>query len=277
MEEMVAATEHTLADGVVVDCMNPGETDIIYKEIFDDKVYARHGIKISDGDTVIDIGANIGLFALFAKQKGASAKVYCFEPAPETFSILEKNVKRFELDEVKLFNAGIAEKRGEATLYFMPKFTVSSTFEPDDSIEQLQRNEDFTVNALATSSNWLIATAFRLLPQFLQKRIARRVMNAYAPRVSVSCPLLSVSDVIEEQGLGQVDLLKVDAEGIEDGILAGIADEHWPRIQQVTVEVHRGKEQLEKVESLLRGHGFEIVTEASPASPAEPMVYARRA
>ena len=46
---------------------------------------------------------------------------------------------------------------------------------------------------------------------------------------------------------------------------------------QVTVEVHRGKEQLEKVESLLRGHGFEIVTEASPASPAEPMVYARRA
>lgn len=277
MEEMVAATEHTLADGVVVDCMNPGETDIIYKEIFDDKVYARHGIKISDGDTVIDIGANIGLFALFAKQKGARAKVYCFEPAPETFRILEKNVKRFELDEVKLFNAGIAEKRGEATLYFMPKFTVSSTFEPDDSIEQLQRNEEFTVNALATSSNWLIATAFRLLPPFLQKRIARRVMNAYAERVSVSCPLLSVSDVIEEQGLGQVDLLKVDAEGIEDGILAGIADEHWPRIQQVTVEVHRGKEQLEKVESLLRGHGFEIVTEASPASPAEPMVYARRA
>ena len=102
-------------------------------------------------------------------------------------------------------------------------------------------------------------------------------MNAYAERVSVSCPLLSVSDVIEEQELGQVDLLKVDAEGIEDGILAGIADEHWPRIQQVTVEVHRGKEQLEKVESLLRGHGFEIVTEASPASPAEPMVYARRA
>ena len=85
---MVAATEHRLADGVVVDCMNPGETDIIYKEIFDDKVYARHGIEISDGDTVIDIGANIGLFALFAKQEGSRAKIYCFEPAPETKEIL---------------------------------------------------------------------------------------------------------------------------------------------------------------------------------------------
>ena len=119
-------------------------------------------------------------------------------------------MKRFELDEVKLFNAGIAEKRGEATLYFMPKFTVSSTFQPDDSVEQLERNEEFTVNALSTSSNRFVATAFRLLPQFFQKRIARQVMNAYAERISISCPLLSVSDVIEEQGLDTVDLLKVD-------------------------------------------------------------------
>lgn len=276
MATMATATEHVLPDGSVVDCMNPGETEIIYREIFADRVYARHGIEIRDGDTVVDIGANIGLFALFVDRSGARANILCFEPAPATFAVLERNVARHDLRHVRAFNAGIARARGEAVLHFMPNFTVSSTFRPDDSAEQAERNEEFTINALATSPSRLLAAVFRALPRFVQRPIARAVMRAYARRVAVSCPLLSVSDVIREQGLERVDLLKIDAEGVEDEILAGIAAEHWPRIRQVTVEVHRGPEQLAAVRSLLEAHGFTTVTEASPASPAEPMVYARR-
>jgi FkbM family methyltransferase len=273
---MVAATEHTLPDGSLIDCMNPSETEIIYREIFDEQVYARHGIEIRDGDTVLDIGANIGLFALFVSRSGARAHLFCFEPAPATFAVLERNVARHGLKGVRLFNAGIAGARGEAILQFMPNFTVSSTFRPDDSAEQAERNEQFTINAIATSPNRLLAAGFRILPQFVQRPIARAVMRAYAKRVGVACPLLSVSDVIRDNGLERIDLLKVDAEGIEDEILAGIAPEHWPLIRQVTVEVHRGPEQLAAVQSLLEAHGFTTVVEASPASPAEPMIYARR-
>jgi nonribosomal peptide synthetase DhbF len=273
---MVAATPHTLPDGSLIDCMNPGETEIIYREIFDEKVYARHGIEIRDGDIVLDIGANIGLFALFVSRSGARANLFCFEPAPATFAVLERNVARHALQGVRLFNAGIAGGRGEAVLQFMPNFTVSSTFRPDDSAEQAERNEQFTINAIETSPNRLLAAGFRLLPRFVQRPIARAVMRAYAKRVAVACPLLSVSDVIRDHGLERIDLLKVDAEGIEDEILAGIAPEHWPLIRQVTVEVHRGPEQLAAAQSLLAGHGFTTVVEASPASPAEPMIYARR-
>lgn len=273
---MVTATEHTLPDGSVVDCMNPGETEIIYREIFGDRVYARHGIDIRDGDTVIDIGANIGLFALFVNRSGILANLLCFEPAPATFAVLQRNVARHDLRHVRLFNAGIAGSRGESVLHYMPKFTVSSTFRPDDSAEQEERNEEFTINAIATSSNRLLAGLFRFMPRFVQRPIARAVMGAYAKRVAISCPMLSVSDVIRENALDRVDLLKIDAEGVEDEILAGIDAEHWPLIRQVTVEVHRGPEQLAEIESLLEGHGFRTVTEASPASPAEPMVYARR-
>jgi nonribosomal peptide synthetase DhbF len=273
---MVAATPHTLPDGSLIDCMNPGETEIIYREIFDEQVYARHGIEIRDGDIVLDIGANIGLFALFVSRSGARANLFCFEPAPATFAVLERNVARHALEGVRLFNAGIAGGRGEAVLQFMPNFTVSSTFRPDDSAEQAERNEQFTINAIETSPNRLLAAGFRLLPRFVQRPIARAVMRAYAKRVAVACPLLSVSDVIRDHGLERIDLLKVDAEGIEDEILAGIAPEHWPLIRQITVEVHRGPEQLAAAQALLAGHGFTTVVEASPASPAEPMIYARR-
>jgi len=32
----------------------------IYNEIFKDGCYMKHGIQIKDGDTVVDIGANVG-------------------------------------------------------------------------------------------------------------------------------------------------------------------------------------------------------------------------
>ncbi len=32
----------------------------IYNEIFRDGCYMKHGIQIRDGDTVVDIGANVG-------------------------------------------------------------------------------------------------------------------------------------------------------------------------------------------------------------------------
>ena len=52
--------------------------------------YERMGCQINEGDVVLDIGANIGLFAHRAETKGAS-KVICFEPITPTFECLIKN------------------------------------------------------------------------------------------------------------------------------------------------------------------------------------------
>jgi FkbM family methyltransferase len=47
--------------------------------------------RIEPGSTVIDIGANIGVFAVFSVRSGAK-KVFCYEPNPEAFSVLRKNI-----------------------------------------------------------------------------------------------------------------------------------------------------------------------------------------
>jgi FkbM family methyltransferase len=52
--------------------------------------YERRGCYIQEGDVVLDIGANIGLFAHRAENRGAS-KVICFEPVTPTFNCLIKN------------------------------------------------------------------------------------------------------------------------------------------------------------------------------------------
>jgi len=44
---------------------NKNETDVLYREIFEDQTYLKHRITIIDGDCIFDVGANIGLFTLF--------------------------------------------------------------------------------------------------------------------------------------------------------------------------------------------------------------------
>lgn len=49
---------------------------------------------VKNGFTVVDIGANVGYYTLFAAQKvGRKGKVYAFEPEPRTFDILCKNIE----------------------------------------------------------------------------------------------------------------------------------------------------------------------------------------
>ena len=52
------------------------------------------------------------------------------------------------------------------------------------------------------------------------------------------CPLVSVPDIIHENNLPRVDLLKVDAEKCELEILRGIDDATCRLIEQVVIEVH---------------------------------------
>ena len=52
--------------------------------------YERYGCYIQEGDVVLDLGANIGVFAHRAETRGAS-KVICFEPVTPTFNCLIKN------------------------------------------------------------------------------------------------------------------------------------------------------------------------------------------
>lgn len=51
--------------------------------------YSGPGFEIRPGERVVDVGANVGAFAVLAANRGASVEAY--EPHPETFVHLERN------------------------------------------------------------------------------------------------------------------------------------------------------------------------------------------
>ena len=79
---------HTLPNGVEVAHLNGYETDYLYEEIFADRAYLKHGVRLDDGACVVDVGANIGLFTLFVQANCKDPIIYSFEPSPADVQML---------------------------------------------------------------------------------------------------------------------------------------------------------------------------------------------
>ncbi|HEX8923837.1 MAG TPA: FkbM family methyltransferase [Patescibacteria group bacterium] len=70
------------------------------------------------GDTVIDIGANIGYDTiLLAKKVGAKGRVYAFEPDKTNYEILIENIRANNLENVEAVSAAVGKNEGTAKLF----------------------------------------------------------------------------------------------------------------------------------------------------------------
>ena len=77
----------------------------------------------------------------------------------------------------------------------------------------------------------------------------------------ITCQLKTLSDVIREQHIDRIDLLKIDVEKSELDVLAGIEDGDWPRIRQIVIEAHDVNGNLSYLTALLQRQGYSVVTE----------------
>lgn len=78
-------------------------------------------------NTVIDVGANVGQFAVAAAKLFPSAQVYSFEPLPECVAALERNVR--SLGNVSVYPVALGEREGE-DVFHVNSYTLSSSFLP---------------------------------------------------------------------------------------------------------------------------------------------------
>lgn len=73
---------------------------------------------IEKDDVVLDIGANIGYYTLiFARLVGNGGRVFAFEPDPDNFALLQRNVELNGYQNVVLVQKAVARQTGKIRLY----------------------------------------------------------------------------------------------------------------------------------------------------------------
>ncbi len=85
-------------------------------EIFIHEVYNPKEMKINPGDLVIDIGANIGVFGLYAS-KNLASMVYEIEPLVENIPIIKSNFEKNNFKNLKILNVAVSDKDGSDKLF----------------------------------------------------------------------------------------------------------------------------------------------------------------
>lgn len=276
---------HTFAlpNGLRVFAPSEFEAFTLYREIYAMRTYLSHGVTVSDGDCVFDIGANIGLFSIYLGQMYRGLKLFAFEPIRETYSLFEQNVKLHLSDradlQMNLFNYGVSNRRGTAQFEYDRFMSLGATMHSKEVIGCVRKD--------AGTFDWLNASVLdleriskispkqaRMLLKALSNPITGVVVAApiiaflkamgYRKKVflkRMECELRTVSEVMREHKIDAVDLMKIDVEGSEMDVLRGVEPEDWPKIKQFVVEVHNVDGRVASMKSLFESHGYRTIVD----------------
>ena len=249
-----------LPSGVAVAELNRNETDYIHREVMDLRAYVRHGITLRDGDTVFDVGSNIGMFAVFASLTCREPRIVAFEPNPHLHEILRANLDAYA-PETRLFTCGLSHSQSSAEFTFFPGFSLLSGLYADAETES-SVVRSFVENQARDGVEGADEFA-RHADVLLQDGFRGRTLQV---------PLRTLSSIFEETGVERVDLLKINVEKAELDVLHGLSEGDWRRIDQAVVEVDL-QENLEPIVQLFRDHEFDLHVEQDPLLTRTELLY----
>ena len=170
-----------------------------------------------------DVGANIGLYSIYAAQK-KSCKVVAIEPSIFNLEILAKNIALNNAERlVTIFPIALTNQNSQGL------FSMSS---------------DEVGGALSTFGKEYGYDGKKLDFKFQFQGIGMRMDNA-----------------VDLWGLDQPDYVKVDVDGIEHLVLEGFG-EKLKKVKSLLIEVNKDfKEQAAAIEHLMIKHDFNLLTE----------------
>ena len=229
--------EVLLPNGMVVTCHQKHEVPLVQLEV---QSYFGNGVQLKPGDTMFDVGANIGLFSLAAYHHcDRDLRIFAFEPVAAIFDLLQANCERNAGEpHVNVFRCGLSDRSGTADLAYYPRAPVLSTAYPDREAD-LKVLKEIVVNSLIHLAEAPLALrCLCWVPRRLRERLVDYALRRALVPVTTPCQMRTLSEVVA--GIRGRPHRPVESRRREGG--ARRAQRHRRRrlaeIRQVVVEVH---------------------------------------
>lgn len=104
---------------------------------------------VKEGDTVVDLGANIGYFTLLAaKLVGEKGKVFAFEPEPKNYNYLLKNIAINNYKNVVALQKAVSDKNGKTKLYICDYDSGHHTINRPGGLEAYSRGREIKIEEI---------------------------------------------------------------------------------------------------------------------------------
>ncbi len=128
----------------------PGRSELQpYQEIFGEAIYERDPQFLAkNGDIVIDVGAHIGYFTLRKALTAPEARIFSYEPNPETFARLEKNIKANSLTNVWAENKALSAREGVLTLRISESSSEGNTIMSTGTVAEYEKEIQIATTTL---------------------------------------------------------------------------------------------------------------------------------
>ncbi|MGI8847287.1 MAG: FkbM family methyltransferase [Candidatus Dormibacteria bacterium] len=86
------------------------------KETLVDRMYERYGFRVQPGWVVVDVGAAAGDYAVAVAKVDQAGRVLAFEPSPESYGMLVRNLTRNGARNVEPINLALSDQVGTLLL-----------------------------------------------------------------------------------------------------------------------------------------------------------------
>lgn len=242
--------------------ISPPRSKVTSNELFDQVAeYFDLGLRIRPGDTILDVGANIGAFALrVAERTNGDVRILAFEPSPETFTALAANFAAnvtLRKTRHRLFHLGLSSKSGEtASFYDFAHFPTNSTFHlgaKRREFEMFFEDRGRRLSRVLPGVGHVLGNVLAVLPRGrIGWWFTRHIMGLREHTVRLD----TLAHVLADEPCDRIDLLKIDVEGPELEILHGLDESAWRKVQQVVLETHDRDGRLALISEELRRHGL---------------------
>ncbi len=263
----------TLPDGKPITGTNGVSMRGQVEEIYDAGYYGLHGITYADGDVIVDAGANIGIVARWVYGRCRPGRYVAAEPVEDLCRHFRHNTRDLT-PAPALHRVALGDREGEVRFLYYPHQPSSSLVASSHGVMSGITGRSQFRELIAMSRR--PGKIFPYLPRVLQELAITLVRWYFLRRRTIRCRMTTLSSLLRSEGLERVDLLKIDAESSEEPILAGIAEQDWPKIRQMIIEVHTGRESGDRMTALLSSRGFSCVIDSVRHLHGIYLIYARR-